>query len=121
MLVGTAWAEVEKSDFIFGKMKSYTLQDQQRKDYDALTVRMPKAESTEYEDKTVEGKYVLSRYQFTAEATTASTLQVLRTYENAVIKLGGTILYKTDNMFNAHFTKDGKEYGSRPSEIALVG
>ena len=110
LLAGSAWAEGEKSDFIFGKMKSYTLSDQQIKDYEALTVKMPKAESTEYEEKTIEGKYVCTRYQFSAEATDPSTLQVLRTYENAVTKLGGTILYKDDHRFDAHFTKDGKEY-----------
>lgn len=110
LLAGTAWAGGEKSDFIFGKMKSYTLSDQQIKDYDALTVKMPKAESTEYEEKTFEGKYVRTQYRFSAEGIEPSTLQVLRTYENAVTKLGGTILYKTDYMFDAQFTKDGKEY-----------
>ena len=110
LLAGTAWAEGEKSDFIFGKMKNYTLNEQKIKDYEALTIKMPKPESTEYEEKTVEGKYVETRYEFSGEQTSPSALQVLKTYQNAVNKLGGTMLYADNESFYAHFSKDGKEY-----------
>jgi len=58
----------------------------------------------------VEGKYWLIRYYPQASAKSKpSELQILRNFENAVTKLGGTVVFKDKSKETLRLTKDGKE------------
>ena len=97
-------------DYIFSGMKNYEIDDQALKDYDAIKIKFPKAETQDFEERSIEGKYASTKYVFVGKDTTPSILQVRKVYENAVQKLGGSILYEEDSLFHGKFNKDGKEY-----------
>jgi outer membrane protein OmpA-like peptidoglycan-associated protein len=86
-------------------MPNYFIQRCQQKEFDSHTFMDAKGKEI-----AVEGHYYLIRYALQEGATEASRIQVIRNYQNAVTKIGGTFLYNDDDG-NAYMkvNKNGKE------------
>jgi len=90
---------------LFTRMPDYWIHTCAQKEFDAygFTIGQGKKEQ-------VEGQYWQIRYYPQATATSkASELQILRNFENAATKLGGTVLYKDKSKETLRLNKDGKE------------
>ena len=90
---------------LFTRMPDSWIHTCKEKDFDvyAFTIGKEKKDS-------VEGHLWQIRYYPQAAAkSTPSELQILRNFENAVKKLGGTVLYSDKNKETFRLTKDGKE------------
>ena len=111
-------AEERFKDYIFRGMPNFKLGEQAR-NFNELTIMSTKPGSEETEETTYEGNLVFSRYGYAGkEGSRPSPLQIVRSYQEAVKKLGGEILYnhKTDrNNFHGSFTRNDKQYYIRVS------
>lgn len=93
-----------KDHALLTRLPDYWIQACTLKQFDAYAFAVGKGKTQ------VEGQYTLIRYQPPAGLTTKpSTLQVLRNVENAVKKIGGTVLATDQSKETLKLTKDGKE------------
>jgi outer membrane protein OmpA-like peptidoglycan-associated protein len=93
-----------KDHALLTRLPDYWIQACTLKQFDAYAFAVGKGKTQ------VEGQFTLIRYQPPAGLTTKpSTLQVLRNVENAVKKIGGTVLATDQNKETLKLTKDGKE------------
>ncbi len=104
----------EKKDFIFRGMPDYKIHAQLQ-NFERLTIKSPQAESTKIAENTYEGTLTETSYGYAGSANRASPLQIARNHMNAIKKLGGEILYETENPghsyeFHAAFTRNDKQY-----------
>ncbi len=74
----------------------------------------------------VEGRYVQIGYELKEGAKAPSPLQIHRNYENAIKRIGGTVLFSNDEYSFLKLVKDGKEiwvevtaYGPRPNLVIV--
>jgi outer membrane protein OmpA-like peptidoglycan-associated protein len=90
---------------LFTRMPNYWIHSCVQKEFDAYTFNIGQGKSAQ-----VEGQYWKIRYypQATLKSK-ASELQILRNYENAAMKLGGTVLSNEKSKETLRLTKDGKE------------
>jgi outer membrane protein OmpA-like peptidoglycan-associated protein len=98
-------AEGAKDHPLFNRMPGYLIQRYDEKQFDTHSFRDAKLNEIN-----VEGKYYEIRYAIRPGVTEPSRIQVLRNYENAVEKIGGTVLKSNwDGNSYMKVTKDGKE------------
>jgi OmpA-OmpF porin, OOP family len=97
-------AEGAKDPPLFNRMPGYYIQRYEEKDFDTRNFLVQEKEVS------VEGHLYSIRYSKQPEAKEASRIQILRNYENAVTKIGGTVL-KSDSDGSSYMklVKDGKE------------
>ena len=88
------------------RMPDYSLSDCKIQDFGVYPFKGLRGTSTP-----VEGKFTFITYRFTGQrANEPSPLAILRNYENAIKKVGGTILQTMPNYWeNAKLIKDGQE------------
>jgi outer membrane protein OmpA-like peptidoglycan-associated protein len=98
-------AEGCKDPALFNRMPGYRIQRCEDKDFDAHTFRDARGQ-----DVSVEGHVCEIHYSLQDGAKEASRLQLFRNYQNAVTKIGGTLL-SSDDEGNAYLkvVKDGRE------------
>jgi OOP family OmpA-OmpF porin len=105
-----SWAEQKdaancKDHPLLSRLTDYWIQACSLKQFDAYAFSIGKGKPAQ-----VEGQYTNIRYQPPAGLTTKpSTLQVLRNVENAVKKIGGTVIATDSSKETLKLTKDGKE------------
>jgi OOP family OmpA-OmpF porin len=105
-----SWAEQKdaancKDHPLLSRLTDYWIQACTLKQFDAYAFSIGKGKPAQ-----VEGQYTNIRYQPPAGLTTKpSTLQVLRNVENAVKKIGGTVIATDSSKETLKLTKDGKE------------
>jgi OmpA-OmpF porin, OOP family len=98
-------AEGCKDPALFNRMPGYRIQRCAEKDFDAHSFKDAKGNEV-----SVEGHVFEVRYSLQEGAKEASRLQLFRNYQNAVTKIGGTLL-SSDDEGNAYLkaVKDDKE------------
>ena len=97
--------EGSKDHPLFNRMPGYYIQQYDDKDFDTHSFRDAKLN-----ELNVEGHVVTIVYALKSGAKEASRLQVLRNYENAVTRIGGTVLKSDyDGSSFMKVVKDGKE------------
>jgi OmpA-OmpF porin, OOP family len=90
---------------MFNRMPGYYIQQYDEKDFDTHAFR-----DANLNELNVEGHCVSIVYALKSGAKEASRIQVLRNYENAVTKIGGTVLKSDwDGSSFLKVVKDGKE------------
>jgi len=89
-------AEGCKDPALFNRMPGYRIQRCEQKEFDAHAFKDAKGKEV-----SVEGRVFEIRYTLQEGAKEASRLQLFRNYQNAVTKIGGTLLSSDD---------DGNEY-----------
>ena len=97
--------EGSKDPLLFNRMPGYYIQQYDEKEFDTHSFR-----DANLNELNVEGHVVSIVYALKSGAKEASRLQVLRNYENAVTKIGGTVLKSDwDGSSFLKVVKDGKE------------
>ena len=97
--------EGSKDPLLFNRMPGYYIQQYDEKEFDTHSFR-----DANLNELNVEGHVVSIVYALKAGAKEASRVQVLRNYENAVTKIGGTVLKSDwDGSSFLKVVKDGKE------------
>jgi outer membrane protein OmpA-like peptidoglycan-associated protein len=98
-------AEGAKDHPLFNRMPGYFIQRYEEKQFDTHSFRDAKLN-----ELNVEGKFYEIRYSIQSGVKEPSRIQVLRNYENAVTKIGGTVL-KSDWDGNSYMkvVKNGQE------------
>jgi len=103
-LAGDADVAGSKDHPLFNRMPGYHIQRYEEKEFDTHAFRDAKNEIN------VEGHLYTIRYALNSGAKKPSRIQVLRNYENAVTKIGGTVLISdSDGSSYMKMLKDGKE------------
>jgi OOP family OmpA-OmpF porin len=98
-------AEGSKDHPLFSRMPGYSILRYEERDFDVHSFYGPKQEEIP-----VEGKYYHYRYLINEGAKEPSRIQILRNYENAFKKIGGTILLSDwDGHTYMKLVKDGRE------------
>ncbi len=102
---GQGDAEGSKDHPLFSRMPGYVIQRYEEREFDSHEFRDAKLNAL-----AVEGHVFEIRYALTSGAAQPSRIQVLRNYENAMKRIGGTVL-KSDYDGNSFMkvAKDGKE------------
>ncbi|MBL0176623.1 MAG: OmpA family protein [Ignavibacteria bacterium] len=91
---------------LFTRMPDSWIHSCTQKDFYAYAFKIAQGKTEQ-----VEGHYWLIRYYPQATAVSKpSELQILRNFENAVRKLGGTVLFSEKNRETFKIVKDGKEF-----------
>ncbi|HEX7573191.1 MAG TPA: OmpA family protein [Bacteroidota bacterium] len=97
--------EGSKDHPLFNRMPGYYIQRYEEKDFDTHSFR-----DANLNELNVEGQVVSIVYSLKSGAKEVSRIQVLRNYENAVTKIGGTVLKSDwDGSSFMKVVKDGKE------------
>ena len=98
-------AEGSRDHPLFNRMPGYRIQRYEEREFDTHSFMDGKLNETK-----VEGHFYEIRYALQQGAREPSRVQVLRNYENAVTKIGGSVL-KSDYDGNSYMkvVKDGKE------------
>lgn len=117
---GSAWsadAEKCKDHPLFSRMSNYEIHGCATTEFDA--VAFPKPELKEWTSpeayNTIEGKIFAVSYKLKEGATPASALQIVRNFQNAVKKDGGTVLGDYDGTVFPDFQPTaGKYLGESP-------
>ena len=104
-LAGEPDAEGAEDHPLFSRMPGYRISRYEVKEFDSHPFRTAKGK-----ELPVEGRVYEIRYSLQEGAKEPSRVQVIRNYENAVKRIGGTVL-KTDDEGNSYLkvVKDGKE------------
>jgi outer membrane protein OmpA-like peptidoglycan-associated protein len=98
--------EGSKDHPLFNRMPGYVIQRYTEKEFDTHSFRDAKLN-----ELNVEGHIVEIRYSLKSGAKEPGRIQVLRNYENAVTKIGGTVLKSDwDGSSFMKVVKDGKEF-----------
>ncbi len=90
---------------LFTRMPDYWIHSCAEKAFEAYSFAIGKGKSIEAEGHC----WKISYYPQSTLKSKPSELQILRNFENAVTKLGGTVLSKEKNKETLQLTKDGKE------------
>ena len=90
---------------LFTRMPTYWIHHCDQKEFDAYTFKLGQGRT-----ERVEGRYWKIVYYPQATATSRpSDLQILRNFENAAMKLGGTMIFQEKGREIMRLNKDGKE------------
>lgn len=90
---------------LFSRFPGYRIDVYEHRDFDQFTFKLSKDAQ-----ETVEGAYYRINYYVKRDAVSASALEVIRNYENAIRKAGGTVLYTQGSDFTfGKIVQDGKE------------
>lgn len=91
---------------LFTRMPNSWIYNCSEKEFDAFAFKIGNGKT-----ETVEGRlWKITYYPQAAVKIRPSELQILRNFENAVKKLGGTVLYAEKAVQTMKLTKDGKEF-----------
>ena len=91
---------------LFTRMPDSWIHGCTQKDFNAYAFKIAQGKTEQ-----VEGRYWVVRYYPQATAVSKpSELQILRNFENAVKKLGGTVVYSEKSRETFKIVKDGKEF-----------
>lgn len=91
------------------RMPDYWIHHCKEKEFDAYAFRVALNKT-----ENVEGHlWDISYYPQATAKSKPSELQILRNYENALKKLGGSVVYSDKNVETLRLTKDGKEFWIR--------
>lgn len=102
--------ETVDADYVFKSMADYELTNQTRK-FEQLTINSTEPKSNKVEKTVYEGNLVFSRYDYRGDKITMpGNLQILRSHQLAVAKLGGETLWEDSSSTHASFTRGGKKY-----------
>ena len=109
LIAGCALATEDNSDCkdhpLFSRMPGYWIHSCTEKEFDAHSFDIGKGKKME-----VEGRYTEIRYYpESGRKSKPSELQILRNFENAVKKLGGTLISSDKTKECLRLVKDGKE------------
>ena len=97
--------EGSKDHPLFNRMPGYYIQQYEEKEFDTHSFR-----DANLNELNVEGHLVTIVYALKSGAKEASRIQVLRNYENAAVKIGGTVLKSDwDGSSFLKVVRDGKE------------
>ncbi len=106
---------------LFNRMPGFYISSYDQKEFASHTFRDEKFREVE-----VEGRYTRIAYEPVDGSTKVSTLQIHRNYENAVKRIGGTVLYSDDEYSFMRLTRDGREiwveltaYGPKPDLVIV--
>jgi outer membrane protein OmpA-like peptidoglycan-associated protein len=98
--------EGSKDHPLFNRMPGYIIQRYDEKDFDTHSFR-----DAQLNELNVEGRVVEIRYLLKSGAKEPGRIQVLRNYESAVTKIGGTVLKSDwDGSSFMKVVKNGKEF-----------
>jgi OmpA-OmpF porin, OOP family len=89
-----------------------------KNNYDQLDFYNPAGE-----DVKLEGYLTTIRYQFDTEYTgeEPSPFQIMKNYENAIVKIGGKVVYKDSDRGCYTIKKNGKEYKIKVTDFGNTG
>ena len=106
LLAQQADKEGFKNPALFTRMPNYWGDWVEEKEFDAHDFRVSKDR-----DEHVEGHFCKYLYRFDGSggAAAASAVQIMRNYQNAAKRIGGTVLFENDEMTTLRVAKDGKE------------
>ena len=106
---------------LFNRMPGFYITRYEQNDFASHTFRDEKFKEVE-----VEGRYTRIVYEPVDGSTKVSTLQIHRNYENAVKRIGGTVLFSNDEYSFMKLSRDGKEiwveltaYGPNPDLVIV--
>ncbi len=125
MITGVALAQEDKEGSkdhpLFNRMPGFYISYFEENEFGSNTFRDEKIKEIK-----VEGHYYRIAYELKEGAKEPSTLQIHRNYENAVKKIGGTVLFSNDEYSFMKVVKDGKEiwvqltaYGPKPDLVIV--
>ncbi len=113
--------EGSKDHPLFNRMPGFYITQYEESGFNSHTFRDEKNKEV-----TVEGRYYHIGYEAAEGVKGISPLQIHRNYENAVKKIGGTVLFSNDEYSFMKVIKDGKEiwveltaYGPKPDLIIV--
>jgi OmpA-OmpF porin, OOP family len=90
---------------LFSRFPGYRIDVYEHREFDQFTFK-----SSKDAQETVEGEYYRINYYVKRDAVPASALEVIRNYENAIRKAGGTVLYTQGSDFTfGKIVQEGKE------------
>jgi len=90
---------------LFNRMPGYRIHSCKQKEFDAYSFDLGKGKKVQ-----VEGRYTeIGYYPDAGRSSVPSELQILRNFENAVKKLGGTVITSEKTKESLRLIKDGKE------------
>jgi OOP family OmpA-OmpF porin len=106
---------------LFSRMPGFYIASYEASDFNSHEFQNEKRERV-----MVEGRYFQIQYESKEGTAAPSPLQIHRNYENAMRKIGGTVLYGDDEYSFMKLVKDGKEiwvevtaYGPKPNLIII--
>jgi len=106
---------------LFNRLPGFYITQYEESEFNSHTFRDEK-----FKEVKVEGRYYHIAYEAGEGAKAMSPLQIHRNYENAVKKIGGTVLFSNDEYSFMKVVKDGKEiwveltaYGPKPDLIIV--
>jgi outer membrane protein OmpA-like peptidoglycan-associated protein len=89
---------------LFSRWPGYVLDSYEHKKFDAYVYELKDTKET------IEGEYYRIDYYHRQDVEAASELEIIRNYENAIRKAGGTVLYTAGTSYTiGKIVKDGKE------------
>jgi OOP family OmpA-OmpF porin len=98
-------AEGSKDHPLFSRMPNFYIRDYEEKEFDRYEFQSAADKTT-----AVEGHYYKIAYNLQGGAKTPSQLQIMRNYENAVKKVGGTVLWDNgESQATMKLVREGKE------------
>jgi OOP family OmpA-OmpF porin len=118
-------AEGSKDHPLLSRMPNFYIRSYEEKEFDRYEFQ-----ATTHETTGVEGHYYYINYYLREGSKVPSQLQIIRNYENAITKIGGTVLWDNGaNQATLKLVRPGKEiwtyvvasYGGTPSyELRIV-
>lgn len=91
---------------LFTRMPGYSIVRQEPKEFEAFTFRGAKGK-----EMVVEGRYLMTLYSKDSATTEPSRLQIHRNYENAIKKIGGSVLFNDgEGSLYLKLAQDGREF-----------
>jgi OOP family OmpA-OmpF porin len=106
---------------LFNRLPGFYIAQYEESEFNSHTFRDEK-----FKEVKVEGRYYHITYEAEEGAKGISPVQIHRNYENAVKKIGGTVLFSNDEYSYMKLVKDGKEiwveltaYGPNPDLVIV--
>lgn len=93
-----------KDHMLFTRMSGYHIVDCKENDFDHYTFYSEKGKEVD-----VEGRYTMIWYETNEGVKPVSPLAVIRNYQQAIKKSGGTVLYEDERYTSLKIVKNGKE------------
>jgi OOP family OmpA-OmpF porin len=93
-----------KDHALFNRLSDFHIAKCDAKDFDHYAFKGAKGEPTD-----VEGRYSFLWYQANEGITPPSRLAIVRNFQAATHRAGGTVVFTSDRYATLKFTKDGKE------------
>lgn len=101
---------------LFTRMPGFYIASYDQSDFDSYTFRDEK-----FGEVKVEGRHVHIGYELKPGAPAPSSVQIHRNYRNAILKVGGAVVFGNDEYSYLRLVRDGREiwvevtaYGPRP-------